>query len=119
MDRVLNPVDIETAIRDISERIAKGVPITSKRYREFLDADREFDRAYARAYLNADGSIKDKEMTARLETMAQREVRDIAEVAYRHADRLSEALEGELRATQSLGASVRMMYSVAGRGEGA
>ena len=117
MDRVLNPVDIETAIRDISERIAKGVPITSKRYREFLDADREFDRAYASAYLHAEGSIKDKEMTARLETMTQREVRDIAEVAYRHADRLSKALEGELRATQSLGASVRMMYSVAGRGE--
>ena len=119
MAKVLNPVDIEIAIRDISERIANGVPVTSKRYKAFLEADREFDRAYASAYLHAEGSIKDKEMTARLETMEQREQRDLAEVAYRHADRLSRALEGELRATQSLGASVRMMYSVAGRGEGA
>lgn len=113
----LNPVSIESAIRDISDRIAKGVPITSKRYREFLDADREFDRAYAAAYLNAEGSIKDKEMTARINTMGQREARDIAEVAYKHADRLARALEGELRAMQSVGASIRAMYSVAGRGD--
>lgn len=113
----LNPVSIESAIRDISERIAKGVPITSKRYREFLDADREFDRAFAHAYLTSEGSIKDREMQARLGTLEEREKRDLAEVAYKHADRLAKALEGELRATQSLGASVRMMYSVAGRGE--
>lgn len=117
MARPLNPVDIEDSIREISARIAKGVPFASERYKEFLEADREFDRAYAQAYLAAEGSIKDKEQIARLETMEEREKRDVAEAAYKYADRLAKALEGELRATQSLGASVRAMYSVAGRGE--
>ena len=117
MEQVLNPVQIEAMIRDISERIAKGVPITSRRYKAFLEADREFDRAFAAAYLAAEGSIKDREMQARLDTLEAREKRDLAEVAYKHADRLAKALEGELRAMQSVGASVRAMYGVAGRGE--
>ena len=56
-------------------------------------------------------------MKARAETMPAREERDIADAAYKHADRLSKALDSELRAFQSLGASVRQMYANAGRGE--
>ena len=113
----LNPVQIESAIRELVNRIADGIKVCSQRYRTYLEADREFDREYASAYLNASGSIKDKDMTAKLETMPAREERDIAEAAYRHADRLAKALELELRAYQSIGASVRSMYAVAGRGE--
>lgn len=115
----LNPVQIESAIRELVNRIAKGIQVCSTRYTAFLEADRHFDREYAGAYLTAEGSIKDKEMTAKLETMPAREERDIAEAAYKHADRLAKALELELRAYQSIGASIRSMYSVAGRGEGA
>lgn len=113
----LNPVQIEEHIRELVNRIAKGIQVCSQRYSEFLDADRLFDREYAQAYLAADGSIKDKEQTARIETMPAREERDIADAAYRHADRLAKALDLELRAYQSLGASVRQMYANAGRGE--
>ena len=115
----LNPVQIETAIRELVNRIAKGITVCSQRYAAFQEADRAFDREYATAYLQAEGSIKDKEMVAKLETMPAREERDIAEAAHRHADRLAKALELELRAYQSIGASIRSMYSVAGRGEGA
>ena len=113
----LSPVQIEEHIRELVNRIAKGIQVCSQRYSEFLDADRLFDREYAQAYLAADGSIKDKEQTARLETMPAREERDVADAAYRHADRLAKALDLELRAYQSLGASVRQMYANAGRGE--
>lgn len=113
----LNPVQIEEHIRELVNRIARGIQVCSKRYSEFLEADRLFDREYAQAYLAADGSIKDKEQKARLETMPAREERDIADAAYRHADRLAKALDLELRAYQSLGASVRQMYANAGRGE--
>lgn len=117
MSEPLSPVQIETAIRELVTRIAKGIQVCSKRYEAFLEADRAFDREYASAYLSAEGSIKDKEMTAKVETMPAREERDIADAAYRHADRLAKALELELRAYQSIGASVRSMYGVAGRGE--
>lgn len=115
----LNPVQIEQHILELTNRISKGIRIFSDRYSGFLEADREFDKAYARAYLTAEGSIKDKEKTAVLETFEARTARDVAEVAYKNADKLLKALDSELRAWQTLGASVRQQYAVAGRGEGA
>ena len=118
MSEPLNPVQIESAIRELVTRIAKGIKVCSERYSGFLEADRHFDREYAQAYLAAGGSIEDKKRQATIDTMPAREERDVADAAYRHADRLAKALELELRAYQSIGASVRSMYSVAGRGEG-
>ena len=115
----LNPVQVETSMRELTGRISKGIQVFTQRYRDFLDADREYDRAYARAYLKAEGSIKDKEKIAELKTQEERMARDVAEVAYKQADKLHKALSDELRALQSIGASVRMQYAVAGRGEGA
>lgn len=119
MSEPLNPVQIESQIRELSNRIAKGVSVCSKLHSQFLEADRKFDAEYARKYLAAEGSIKDKEQSARLESMDARAERDESEVAYKYADRTAKALELELRGIQSIGASVRSMYGVAGRGEGA
>ena len=63
--------------------------------------------------------MADRESFAILHSMDEREARDVAEIAYRHADKIHKALDSELRAWQSIGASVRQMYAVAGRGEGA
>lgn len=115
---VLNPVDIEASIRSVSDRIAEGVQVCSQRYRAFLDADRTYDAAYARAYLAADGPAHKARYTAELATQTEREARDVADAAYRYADRQARALENELRALQSVGASVRSMYAVAGVGVG-
>lgn len=115
----LNPVTVERHVLELTNRISKGIRVFSDRYADFLEKDREFDKAYARAYLEAEGSIKDKEKTAVLETFEARTLRDVAEVAYKSADKLLKALDSELRAWQSIGASVRQQYAVAGRGEGA
>lgn len=115
---VMNPVEVERKILELSNRISAGVKVFSERYQAFLDADREYDRAYAAAYLGCeDGSIKDREKHATLVTIEQREARDVAEVAYKHADKMHRALSDSLRALQSVGASVRMQYATAGRGE--
>lgn len=115
MTETLSPIAIETHIRELVNRIAKGISVCNQRYAEFMDADREFDRAFAGAYLSAEGSVKDREQRAKLETMDEREVRDVAEVAFKHADKLSKALGDELRAYQSIGASVRQAYANSGR----
>lgn len=114
MSEVLNPVDIERAIRGCSDRIADGVTVCSERYAAFLTADRVYDVAFARAYMVHEGPAHEKKYGAELATQDERETRDVADAAYRHADRLARALEAELRAWQSVGASVRAMYSVAG-----
>ncbi|MCT2299788.1 hypothetical protein M3G04_02535 [Dietzia cinnamea] len=114
---VLNPTQIETAIRDVANRMAEGVQICSDRYAAFLDADHRFDVAYARAYMQHEGPAHEKKYAAVLATRGERDARDAADVAYRHADRRAKALESELRSLQSVGASLRVQYSVAGRGE--
>ena len=115
---VLNPTQIESAIREVANRMAEGVKICSDRYAAFLDADHRFDVAYARAYMRHEGPAHEKKYAAVLATRGERDARDAADVAYRHADRRAKALESELRSLQSVGASLRVQYSVAGRGEG-
>lgn len=115
---VLNPVDIEHRIRKISNRIAAGVKVCSTRYEEFLAANHAYELEYARAYLDYDGPAHEKRYAADIACEEKRHLRDVADAAYRYADRTAKALENELRAYQSVGASIRQMYSVAGRGEG-
>lgn len=117
MSSPLNPVDVESTIRELSERIAKGVLFVSKAERKYVDADRAYAHAYAVAYLNHDGPQQEKRYAADLATISQREARDIAHTEFRYADRQAKALQDQLRAWQSVGASIRSMYAVAGRGE--
>lgn len=119
MTDAYNPASVETAIRECANRIAKGVPVCAKRYEEFLAADRVYDIAYAHPYMTADGAAHERKYQAVRATQDQREQRDVAEAAYKFADRKAKSLEDELRALQSLGASIRQAYNVAGRGEGA
>jgi len=92
---VWNPTQIEERIRDVSGRIADGVTVCNTRYTKFLEADHALDVAFAKAYMAHSGPAHEK----------------------KYADRNAKALESELRALQSVGASIRSMYSVAGRGE--
>jgi len=114
---ILTPEAVEQQIRQISNRIANSVKECTDRYREFMRADLEYDHAYAKAYLSCEGPAHEKRYAAEVATRTEREARDLADVAYRHVDRLAKALDAELRAMQSVGASIRSMFSVAGRGE--
>ena len=48
---------------------------------------------------------------AEIATTELRKTAEEAEIAFRHAERMARAFENELRATQSIGASVRSMYA--------
>lgn len=115
---VLNPVDVEQSIRMVSNQIAQNVRFADQRYREFLDADRAYDQAYARAYMSHQGPSHEKRYAAELATETERAARDVADAAYRYADRQAKALDSELRSWQSVGASVRSMYGSTGSGQG-
>lgn len=114
----LNPVDIEERICRTSNQIAQGVNVLDKTYRAFLAADRDFDAAWANAIIHALGNNAEiRKAEATLATLGQREARDDADATYRYSRNRADALDNELRAWQSVGASIRMQYSVAGRGE--
>jgi hypothetical protein len=119
MNDPMNPVEVESGIREVSNRIGDGVKVCDKRYRAFLAADHAHALAYANAYLKHSGPAHEKRYAAEVATADERTKRDVADASYRYADRTARALENELRALQSVGASVRAMYSVAGTGVGA
>lgn len=116
---IYNPAQIEEAIRQCANRIATSVTVCGARYDEWLTALREYDQAFAHAYLKADGPAHEKRYRAEVATLEERTKRDVMDAAYRYAERTSKAVIEELRAWQSVGASVRAQYGVAGRGEGA
>ena len=111
MSEVLNPVDVERAIRETANDIARGVRVVSDAEKEARRTRVVYDRAFAGAYLAADGPAHEKKYRAELATKAERDAMEIAELAFRHAERQSRALDGKLRAYQSIGASVRQMYA--------
>lgn len=113
----LTPVAIEQHIRELSNRIAKSAHVCNERYGAFMDTDRDYDKAFAQAYLGHDGPQAEKRYAAEVATTAEREARDVADAAYRYADRLSRALQSELMAYQSLNKSILAQYQVAGVGQ--
>ena len=113
----LNPVEVERRIMELSNLIAQGVQQVTDHLRSYRQADAEYDRAKARAQLAAEGkTVADRDAVVELATVTERDAKDVAEVAYSHVNRRVKAFERELDAIRSIGASVRSMYAVAGRG---
>ena len=113
----LNPVEVERRIMELSNLIAQGVQQVTDHLRSYRQADAEYDRAKARAQLAAEGkTVADRDAVVELATVDERDAKDVAEVAYSHVNRRVKAFERELDAIRSIGASVRSMYAVAGRG---
>ena len=110
----INPVEVETAIRDIANEIALGVRLVSDRLAAFRAAERTYDLEFARAYMSFSGPAHMRKYAAEIETTALREARDVAEAAWRLADRRARAQETELSAYQSINRSVSQMYGAAG-----
>lgn len=111
MSDVLNPADIEAKIQEISRRIHEGVKVVTAAEREAREKRRIYDRAFALAYMGYDGPAHEKKYHAEVCTTEHREQAEDAEVSFRHTERTARALENELRAVQSIGASVRAMYA--------
>lgn len=118
MSDVLNPADVEHTIRETADEIAKGVRVVSDAEREARRTRVHYDRAFARAYLDAAGPAHEKRYHAEIDTGAERDAMEIADLAYRHAERQSKALEAKLRAFQSVGASIRTMFAGQSSGVG-
>jgi hypothetical protein len=114
---VLNPVAAEQKIVELSDRIAKGVGVVTSAERESRKAKRDFDLAYAHAYKKAEGPVHLRKYEADIITMGHRETADVAEIAFKHAERTARALEKELLAWQSINSNIRAMYGVAGVGQ--
>ena len=112
-----NPIMVEKAIYRCSQRIAKGVLKADEAYRKFLDADRDYDVAFAKSYLGQTGPAHERKYLAQMATELERIQRDYADADYKLMVSNQRAIQGELEALRSIGTSVRQAYSTAGIGE--
>ena len=117
MSDVLNPVTVEAEIVAAANEVSEGVNVVSRYLEAFRTADRNFDAAWAMAYMQAKGPVEERKQTAVLATLEQRQALDAAEVAYKYAERRCKAAESRLSAYQSVYKGVRGMYGAAGTGE--
>lgn len=114
MADVLNPVIIEAAIRDAVQTVTEGVEQVTIRLAAYREAERVFDLKWARVYMSATGPVEQRKQTCIIETEEEKVALDVAEVAYKYADRRTRAAESTLSAYQTLAKSVIAMYNVAG-----
>lgn len=112
-----NPASVEKAIYECVQRIEVGVVKCDEAYREFLKLDHAFDVAEAKARLRYEGlTVQDRKDKALLDTIEERDKRDVADATYKLMDRQMKALMAELDALRSIGTSVCQAYAGAGRG---
>lgn len=115
MGGVVNPVEVEQAIRQLANEIGMGVKTVSDALEQFRLAERNYDRAFARAYMEYVGPAHERKYAAELATEKERDARDAAEVAWRYAERVSKSQETEMSGWQTIAKSVTAMYGAAGR----
>jgi prefoldin subunit 5 len=106
----LNPVQIENRILASANTLSKTIEEMDSTLRVFQEAQREYDRARARAFLGAAGSIPERNAQVELAVVGERDTKDVAEAAWAYARNRSRALQSELDALRSVGASVRTAY---------
>lgn len=110
----LNPVNVENEIRRCSNRIANGVKVCNEKYETYVKALAAYEVGYAKALIAYDGPGYKAKYAAVIATEGLRTTRDVADVAYKYAKALAEALQDDLRAWQSVNKSVQSAYSAAG-----
>lgn len=107
MDELVTPFDVEREMVDLNTRIGNAPKIIKQHHNALKEAQTAYRQAYARAYSYAEGTQLDRKMTADIETAAERQAADDAEILYRYVRDELDALKTKLRALQSIGSMLR------------
>lgn len=114
-----NPVSVEQEILSTVNELAQGIITARDAHQAALEAERNYKREYAKAFMAHKGPQTEKKVAANIvpEVMAAEDLRDVTDVAYTYAKETNSMLGKKLDAIRSVGASVRQAYANAGRGE--
>jgi hypothetical protein len=117
MSDVLNPVEVEQAIRSAVNEVSQGVVEYTRVLTAFRAAERRFDQAWASSYMRATGPVEERKQTSVLNCAEEQEALDVAEIAFKYVDKRLRAAEATLSAYQTLSKSVMAMYGAAGHSD--
>lgn len=112
------PPSIDNAIYTTRENIRKGIGIVDARRKAWMQAKKDLAEAKARAYLESEGTIPERNAQVTIATTAEAEAVDVAKAAYDYAKDIQKSLSKDLDAYRSISASVRETYRTTGWGDG-
>jgi len=114
--KVGDPAEVERFVEETKDAIGDAVMIMDGAEADMDEMRREYDKAYARAILNAAGPQYQRTAIATLddEVDKAKEAYDIAKRAFHYAERENKSLEKELFAWQSILNSVRSTWNATG-----
>jgi len=114
--KIHDPAEIERFVEETKDAIGDAVAIMDGAEKDMDDRRREYDKAFARAILDAPGPQYQRNAIAALDDGVDRarEAHEIAKRAFHYADREMKSLEKELFAWQSILNSVRSMWNATG-----
>lgn len=108
----MNPVQVEACIQWCQHHMARGVGIVREFQKAWQVADREYDEAYAIAYMRHEGPQTEKRQAATIApaVIRARLARDDARLLWDHSQRTLRRLEKELSGFQSLNKAMGAAY---------
>jgi hypothetical protein len=114
--KIGDPSEVERFVEETKDAIGDAVMIMDGSEKEMDLARREYDKAFARALLNAPGPQYQRSAAATLDDDVDKakDAYDIAKRAFHYAEREARSLEKELFAWQSILNSVRSMWNATG-----
>jgi hypothetical protein len=108
----LLPAQVEAAIQWCLHHLSRGVLIVDEAQDKALKTAARYDRMYAHAFLAYEGPQTEKRHAAEIDedVIVARDDRDVAKLAYEHAQRTYRRLEKELSGFQSLNKGMNAAY---------
>ncbi len=113
----LTPIRVESRIQELVGSLSDALVAWKKAFGQWKKAEREYDVAFATAKINVSSDVpyNDRGHHATVATVDQRTAKDVAEEAFRYAEKRLDAVRSALSAWQSINRSVQMAYQNAGR----
>jgi len=114
--KVGDPAEVERFVEQTKDAIGDAIDILDRAEQDMDDRHRDYDKAYAKALLNASGPQYQRTAIATLddEVDKAKEAWEIARRAFHYAERENRSLEKELFAWQSILNSVRATWNATG-----
>lgn len=117
MDSIKTPDGIIAELVDIRRLAAKGVELQQEAEREYVDALLVAERAEALAFLEASGTEKLRQATAKIKSEPERAAAEIAKIRVNYVKtRLKQLSEAQM-SVQTQARMVELTYKTAGFGE--
>ncbi len=111
------PADVIRELASIREQSAKGVALLADAEKKAITLDLEAERQEMLAFLDAQGTVADRQAVSKLKSIETREAAELAKAEVQRIKTKLRHLSEALNATQTAGKMIELQWKTAGVGE--